>query len=173
MSRFFQPKKSNGLFSLLAGIAACMLLTGCNDSKPVNTASTAANGNQLRGITLTRDYRNARLVLEVAVHNNTPDPVMLAAPFARLLDGEDREVPPFFLAFNQPPTLAAGESGIHELAFWLDESHLEGELWLTLGDTTRLAVKDAGPFRLDWIENQASSRFTGAQWKNPHAVPPR
>lgn len=167
MLRSLPPVKSAPLRLLpwLAALVICLLLAGCDDGgrQPTGTPATAGE-NQLRAITLTRDYRNARLALEVTVHNPTTNPAPLAPPFARLLDGEGREIPPFFLAFNQPPTVAPGESGNHELTFWLEESHLAGELWLSLGETTRLAVKDATPFLLDSLENQASSDFTGPRW---------
>lgn len=137
-----------------------MLLAGCDG----HSSATTPKPNQLRGVTLHRDYSNARLVLEVALHNTTTDPAALAPPFIRLLDGAGKQIPPFFLAFNQPPSLAPGETGIHELAFWLEESDLAEELWLHVADAQRIAVKNARPFNLESIDNQTSCDLTGTDW---------
>ena len=145
-------------------LAISLLLGGCNDGDHQSVSTSQSGNTKLHSSTLTRDYQNARLVLELSISNTSSQAQRLAPPFIRLLDGKGTEIPPFFLAFSQPPTLAAGASATHELSFWLDERHLAGELWLVTAEQDRLPVKDAAPFELDLIDNQASRHFKGPQW---------
>jgi len=157
---------------VLSILVISALLSGC-DKSDRQVATTTPSGNaELRNSTLTRDYQNARLVLDLSVRNTTLQPRRLAPPFIRLLDANDAEIPPFFLAFSQPPTLAPGTSETHELAFWLDESHLAGEIWLVVGEEDPLPVKDADPFELDLIDNQASRHFKGPHWQQHYPEQP-
>lgn len=145
-------------------LAAMALLGGCDGRDGAETTPATSGAAGLGEITLTRDYGNARLAIEATIRNTTDQPRLLAPPFVRLFDGDGAEIPPFFLAFDKPPTLAPGDSVTHELAFWLEKKHLAGEIRLVVGDARPLPVKNARPFDLDSIDNQASRSFDGPDW---------
>jgi len=127
-------------------------------------ASPSSKASTLKKITLTRDYGNAILTLKITLHNPTPKPQLLAPPFVRLTDSTKSEIPAFFPKFAKPDALEPGEKETHELSFWLEDSHLLGQLWL-LVHQTKILVKDTEAFDIARIENQKSRTFNGPNWR--------
>ncbi len=116
----------------------------------------------LRGAQIERDYGNARLDLDVAVHNEGIHPLRLSTPKLRLMAGE-REVPAFFLPADRPPEVAAGSRVEVKLRFWLEAKDLQGELMLDL-EGVKTRVKTADPYALDKLENGVVQVLRGEKW---------
>ena len=112
---------------------------------------------------LTRDYANARLDLNVRVRNDSAQKLVLSAPQVRLLTDKGREVPSFFLAFAEAPSVAPHSVGDAELRYWLGSADLEGGLRLEVhGFAT--PVKDAKPFDLNAAKQGEKRTFQPAHW---------
>ncbi len=118
---------------------------------------------QLRRCTLERDYGNARLDLEVRYKNTSPRPLSMQPPDVRLLNAAGKEVPPFLLPVERPPSVEAQTTGDIRLRFWLEKADLAGALTLEIRGE-KLEVKNSAPFDLEKLENAKPKVWTSAVW---------
>ena len=118
---------------------------------------------QLRRCTLERDFGNARLDLEVRFKNSSPRPLSMQAPDVRLLNAAGKEVPPFILPIERPPTAEAQTTGDIRLRFWLEKADLTGPLTLEIRGE-KLEVKNSTPLDLEKLENKKPKVWTSAAW---------
>ncbi|WP_395741660.1 hypothetical protein [Prosthecobacter sp.] len=119
---------------------------------------------QLRRCTVERDFGNARLDLEVRYKNTSPRPLSMQAPDVRLINAAGKEVPPFILPIERPPTAEAQTTGDIRLRFWLEKADLAGALTLEVRGE-KLEVKDSTPLDLEKLENAKPKVWTSAAWK--------
>ena len=170
---FFKRIEVIILLLLAAGGAAFVLLSdhgspdaGAPDEPPPPAGGAGASEtDQLHRITIERDFGNARLDLEVRVVNRGTSKLVLQPPLVRLLTGDGREAPPFFLPFNPPAEVPAGSAQTVRLRYWLERADLNGALRLAIADES-LEVKSAAPFDLDTLENKKPVVLGGAAWKH-------
>lgn len=118
---------------------------------------------QLRHCTLVRDFGNARLDLEVRYKNTSPRPLSMQAPDVRLVNGAGKDVPPFILPVERPPSIDAQATGDIRLRFWLEKSDLAGPLTLEIRGQ-KLEVKNSTPLDLEKLENAKPRVWTNASW---------
>ena len=118
---------------------------------------------QLRRCTLERDFGNARLDLEVRYKNASPRPLSMQPPDVRLINAGGKEVPPFILPVERPPSVEAQTTGDIRLRFWLEKTDLSGPLTLEIRGQ-KLEVKNATPLDLEKLENARPRVWTGANW---------
>ncbi len=146
--------------------AVWVLMDGASDPAAGSAAPgpvTAAEPLRIHRCTLERDYGNARLDIELRYQNDSPRPLTLQPPDARLLTGSGDDVPPFVLPVEPPPSVAAGTAQDVRLRFWLEEEHLAGSLTLEIRDTSA-PVKSGAPFNLERLENGKPRSWTGTDW---------
>ena len=118
---------------------------------------------QLRRCTLERDFGNARLDLEVRYKNASPRPLSMQPPDVRLINAAGKDVPPFILPVERPPTVEAQTTADIRLRFWLEKTDLIGALTLDIRGQ-RLEVKSATPLDLEKLENKKPRVWTSAAW---------
>lgn len=118
---------------------------------------------QLRRCTLERDYGNARLDLEVRYKNTSPRPLSMQPPDVRLINAAGKDVPPFILPVERPPSIEAQTTGDIRLRFWLEKSDLTGPLTLEIRGQ-KLEVKNSTPLDLEKLENARPKVWTSATW---------
>lgn len=111
--------------------------------------------------TVERDYGNARLDLELRYRNASPRALVLQPPDVKLLTADGKEVPPFVLAVEKPPQIAAQTAQSVRLRYWLESVHLAGALTLDIRGT-KAEVKSATPLDLTKLENQKPKTWQGA-----------
>lgn len=125
---------------------------------------SAASPLQLRRCTLERDFGNARLDLEVRYKNASPRPLSMQPPDVRLLNAAGKDVPPFILPVERPPSIEAQTTGDIRLRFWLEKADLTGTLTLEIR-SQKLEVKNSTPLDLEKLENARPRVWTSADWK--------
>lgn len=114
---------------------------------------------QILRCTLERDFGNARLDVELRYRNESPRPLILAPPDARLLAGET-EVPPFILPAEKLVEIPARTTQEVRLRYWLEKKHLESALTLEIRDA-KAEVKSAASLELDALENRKPKVWQG------------
>jgi hypothetical protein len=130
------------------------------DPQPVEAAEKSAP-LVIHRCTLERDFGNARLDIELRYRNASPRPLILQPPDVKLLTGDGKEVPPFILATEKPPQIAAQTSQDVRLRYWLDKSHLVGTLSLDIRGSTA-EVKTAVPLEVEKLENRKPKTWPGS-----------
>ena len=110
-----------------------------------------------------RDFGNGKLSIVLQADNPSDNPQPLQPPFVRLVSAAGEEIPPFFLAFNQPPTLEPGASKKVELSWWLEAAHLNQSLILHLGDR-QVEIKNSNPVDLEPLENEKPYSLESNEW---------
>ncbi|HEY1081094.1 MAG TPA: hypothetical protein VGE29_02470 [Prosthecobacter sp.] len=110
--------------------------------------------------TLERDYGNARLDIELRYRNASPRPLILQPPDVRLLTADGKEVPPFVLAVEKFPQIAAQTAQDVRLRYWLDKTQLQGGLTLDIRGATA-PVKTQAPLDLESLENRKPKTWFG------------
>lgn len=118
---------------------------------------------QLRCCTLKRDFGNARLDLEVRYKNASPRPLSMRPPDVRLVNAAGKEVPPFILPVERPPSIEAQTTGDVRLRFWLEKADLAGPLTLEIRGQ-KLEVKNGTALDLEKLENGKPKVWTNADW---------
>lgn len=118
---------------------------------------------QLRRCTLERDFGNARLDLEVRCKNASPRPLSMQPPDVRLLNAAGKEVQPFILPVERPPSIEAQTTGDVRLRFWLEKADLAGPLTLEIRGQ-KLEVKNSTPLDLEKLKNATPKVWTSAAW---------
>ncbi len=118
---------------------------------------------QLRRCTLERDFGNARLDLEVRYKNTSPRPLSMQPPDVRLINAAGKDVPPFILPVERPPTVEAQTTADLRLRFWLEKADLQGALTLEIRGQ-KLEVKNSTPVDLEKLENAKPKVWTSAAW---------
>lgn len=113
---------------------------------------------------LLRDYSNARLEVTVGYQNKGGQEVTLAAPFVKVETADGTQVPPFVLPFQAQAKVAPGQNAEGTLRYWLEERHLQGGLWLVIGEQ-RLPLKTAGAFALRSLENNKPLVIQSPSWE--------
>ena len=113
--------------------------------------------------TLVRDYGNARLDIDLRVRNDSSEKLTMQTPKVKLMSGKGREVPSFFLPFEQLPEVPAHATQDVQLRYWLEAADLSGSLMLEVTGQS-VDVKSANPFDLEKIKNSESKTFNPAQW---------
>ncbi len=139
--------------------------------EPVQTPAETGPGSemsadaalQLRRSTLERDFGNARLDLEVRYKNSSPRPLSMQAPDVRLVNGAGKDVPPFILPVERPPSIGAQTTGDVRLRFWLEKADLAGPLTLEIRGQ-KLEVKNGTALDLEKLENAKPKVWTSANW---------
>lgn len=117
----------------------------------------------LRRLVAKRDYGNVRLDLEVRMRNAKGEKLLMTSPQVRLLAGEDREVPSFFLPFDPLPEVAANSTQEVLLRYWLEAKDLQGSLVLEV-EGQRLLVKEAEPFEIELLTNGEETQLKTVRW---------
>jgi hypothetical protein len=107
------------LLLIAGGIAVWWSFQPAPNSAETSPETATDAPLQLRRCTLERDFGNARLDLEVRYKNASPRPLSMQAPDVRLLNAAGKEVPPFILPIERPPTAEAQTTGDIRLRFWL------------------------------------------------------
>lgn len=130
------------------------------DPQPVESTSTDP-ALVIHRSTLERDFGNARLDIELRYQNASPRPLILQPPDVKLLTSDGKEVPPFILATEKPPEIAAQTSRNVRLRYWLDKQHLQGSLTLDIRGT-KAEVKTALPLDLEKLENRKPKTWPGS-----------
>jgi hypothetical protein len=152
------------LLLLLGGGAVIWVFTdkpaAVGDPQPVEAAEKSAP-LVIHRCTLERDFGNARLDIELRYRNASPRPLILQPPDVKLLTGDGKEVPPFILATEKPPQIAAQTSQDVRLRYWLDKSHLVGTLSLDIRGSTA-EVKTAVPLEVEKLENRKPKTWPGS-----------
>lgn len=131
---------------------------------PTADQGQGAEPLKIHRCTLERDFGNARLDIELRCANHSGEKLVMQPPQVKLLAAKGREVPPFFLPFDQPPEIAAKTTGDVRLRYWLEKADLGGSLSLQVRDQT-VEVKSAAPFDLDKLNNKEPRTFSGADWR--------
>jgi len=129
---------------------------------PGSSAATAPPVTVLHS-SLTRDYGNGRLDLVVRLRNDSAEKLVLSSPQVRLLTDKGREVPSFFLAFADAPTVSPRSVADVELRYWLDAKDLAGALRLEVNGST-VQVKGAKAFDLQAAKQGEKHTFQPADW---------
>jgi hypothetical protein len=161
-------------------LAALALAPAACDRAP--QADGGDSSLQIRARSLSRDFGNARLFLEIHVDNRAGQTFTAAPPQLILVAGatpadfpegapdlEDlpdgaRLVTPLTLPSSPPPMIPAGTRQNIELKFWLEPADLLGPLTL-VSPQAATAVKDAAPLALEKLKDQAATRFRSPSWQ--------
>ena len=151
------------LLLIAAGIAILWSFSSAPIPAEESPEMSADAPLQLRRCTLERDFGNARLDLEVRFKNSSPRPLSMQAPDVRLLNAAGKEVPPFILPIERPPTAEAQTTGDIRLRFWLEKADLTGPLTLEIRGE-KLEVKNSTPLDLEKLENKKPKVWTSAAW---------
>jgi hypothetical protein len=133
-----------------------------SDATPSSTASTDAP-LQIHRCLLTRDFGNAQLEIEAHVRNDSAETLTLQPPDARLLTAKGREVPSFFLPFQQQPQVPAKSAEDVQLRYWLESADLTDALKLEVKGQT-VEVKSAKAFDLNSMKNGDKKTFNPGEW---------
>lgn len=136
--------------------------TGSDSGISTNSAATDAP-LQIHRCVLTRDFGNAQLDIEVHVRNDGAQTLTLQPPDARLLTAKGREVPGFFLPFQQQPQVSAKSAGDVQLRYWLDSADLNDALKLDVKGQT-VEVKSAKAFELNSMKNGDKRTINPGEW---------
>lgn len=133
------------------------------DPEPIEASETADAETALviHRCTLKRDYGNALLDIELRYRNASPRTLVLQPPDVKLVTADGKEVPPFILAVEKPPQIAAQTAQSVRLRYWLESTHLSGALTLDIRGS-KAEVKSAAPLDLTKLENQKSKTWQGA-----------
>lgn len=132
-------------------------------NSPTLTVKNSDEPLQLRRTSLKRDYQNARLDLTVRVRNDSADKLPMQSPKVRLLTDKSREVPSFFLPFEQQPEVAAKSTQEVQLRYWLEASDLQGSLTLDVEGKT-LPIKSMKPLDINTLKNTGEKVISGTEW---------
>lgn len=110
-----------------------------------------------------RDYGNARLDVDVRIRNDEAEKLICQSPKVKLLNAKGREVPSFFLPFDQQPEVPAKTAQDVQLRYWVDAADLQGALTLEVNGKT-LEVKTAKA--LDWesMKNGEKRTLSAGAW---------
>jgi len=132
------------------------------DPEPIEVSETpsAETALVIHRCTLERDYGNARLDIELRYRNASPRALVLQPPDVKLLTADGKEVPPFVLAVEKPPQIAAQTAQSVRLRYWLESTHLSGALTLDIRGS-KAEVKTAAPLDLTKLENQKAKTWQG------------
>lgn len=155
------------LLLIAGGIAVWWALQagpGPAETGPATEADTTSPALLLRRCTLVRDFGNARLDLEVRYKNAGPRPLYLQPPDVRLTNAAGKDVPPFILPVERPPSIEAQTTSDVRLRFWLEKADLSGPLTLEIRGQ-KLEVKNTTPLDLEKLENAKPKVWSGAEWK--------
>jgi len=147
------------LLLLLGGGAAIWVLLDqpTPESAPLTEEGAALT---IHRCTLTRDYGNARLDIELRYQNSSPRPFILQPPDVKLMTAAGKEVPAYILPMETPTQISAQTAQNVRLRFWLEKAHLEGALTLHIREATA-EVKSASSLDLEKLENQKPITWTG------------
>ncbi len=160
---------SNSGFSLSSSLpdsSSCSARTHATRTLAPNAATgTAAKDAplQIHRCILTRDFGNAQLDIEAHVRNDSAETLTLQPPDARLLTAKGREVPGFFLPFQQQPQVPAKSAEDMQLRYWLDSADLNDALKLDVKGQT-VEVKSAKTFDLNSMKNSDKKTFNPGEW---------
>ena len=87
----------------------------------------------------------------------------MQAPDVRLVNGAGKDVPPFILPVERPPSIEAQTTGDVRLRFWLEKADLAGPLTLEIRGQ-KLEVKNGTALDLEKLENAKPKVWTSADW---------
>jgi hypothetical protein len=152
---------------ILAGLA-WVFMSGRNHEEDVAGGDVAAVENahaplQLHRCVLKRDYGNARLDIELRVRNDRAEKLVMQTPQVKLLTGNGREVPSFFLPFDPIPEVPGKSTQDVQLRYWLEAADLQGALTLEVDGKT-LPVKSAKAFDLNAMKNDEENIIEPETW---------
>ena len=133
------------------------------ETSPAAESDASSPALQLRRCALERDFGNARLDLEVRYKNTSPRPLFLQPPDVRLTNAAGKDVPPFILPVERPPSIEAQTTSDVRLRFWLEKADLSGPLTLEIRGQ-KLEIKNATPLDLEKLENAKPRVWTSTSW---------
>lgn len=110
-----------------------------------------------------RDRGNARLDIELRLRNDRSEMLVLQPPKARLLAASGRDIPAFFLPFEELPEVPPKTTRDVQLRYWLEAADLQGALKLEV-DRGTVDVKSAKPFDLETLKNGDRKTFGAGEW---------
>jgi hypothetical protein len=152
---------------IVAGLAWVFLSRGSKEADIfADTATSGADASaplQLHRCVLKRDYGNARLDIDLHVRNDSSEKLVMQAPAVKLLAGNNREVPSFFLPFDPVPEVPAKSAVDVQLRYWLEASDLNGPLELEVAGK-RLPIKGAASFDLKNMGNGEEKVIQAGTW---------
>lgn len=138
-----------------------------DDETDASTAGATTTSSEaplkLHRCSLERDLDHVRLDLELQVRNSSGEKLPLQPPKARLLGAKGREIPGFYLPFEQPPEIPPMTTQDVQLRYWLDEADLQGAIQLEVEGKT-VEVKSAKPFDLNTLKNGEKKTFNAGEW---------
>ncbi len=138
-----------------------------DESGASGTSTTADAGDaaplKLHRCVVERDYGNARLDLDVRLHNDQPEKLICQSPKVKLLTAKGREVPSFFLPFDALPEVPAKTTQDVQLRYWVDAADLQGALTLEVNGKT-LEVKTVKAFDWESMKNGEKRTFNAGAW---------
>lgn len=117
----------------------------------------------LRRLVAKRDYGNVRLDIDLKVRNPKPEKLVMSPPKVRLLAGEGREVPGFFLPFEPLPEVSPNSTQEVQLRYWLEEKDLKGTLELQV-DGQKLLIKDSASVEIESLKNGEETAIRSVKW---------
>lgn len=117
----------------------------------------------LRRLVVKRDYGNVRLDIDLKVNNHKGEKLVMSPPKVRLVNGEGREVPVFFLPFEHLPEVSPNSTQEVQLRYWLEAKDLSGTLELEVDDQ-KLLVKDATPVEIEALKNGEETTIRSVKW---------
>jgi hypothetical protein len=165
-----QLLKRTELWILLAAVLAGLFFVfrphphDTDSGSDAGATTTAADAPlQIHRCILTRDFGNAQLEIEAHVRNDSVDKLVLQPPAARLLTAKGREVPGFFLPFQQQPEVAAKSAEDVQLRYWLEATDLADALRLEVNGKS-VEVKSAKAFDLNSMKNADKKTFNPGEW---------
>ena len=114
------------------------------------------------GLTLTRDYGNARLDIAFNYDNRGGTEITLAPP-AVVLRAGDENVPPFFLVGDFPDPLPADRRTTSTAKYWLEPEHFSQPITFEVNGES-VALKSSEPFDIESLKNAEPTAVTLGNW---------
>ena len=141
---------------------------GYNDDDPDGTEASA-NVNpegrlEILQVEVSRDFSNYKAAVTFSYDNSESKDALSLKEDVTLKDAAGQDVPMYWLASMPPlePIPAGGkEKGVK--TFWIEQRHVEGELWFHVLDA-KLRLKTSDPLPADSIENGTSEVFRKSNW---------
>jgi hypothetical protein len=164
-----KPPRRIELWLLFAVVGAGLIFVFASrhrDEEPAGGGTSASSDDaplKLHRCVIGRDYGNARLDIELRIQNAGNDKLLLQPPKARLLAAKGREIPGFYLPFEQLPEVPPKTTQDVQLRYWLEAADLQGALKLEV-DGRAIEVKSAKPVDLNSLKNGEQKTFGAGEW---------
>ena len=152
------------VLAVIAAVAAYFALrtTPTPDAASARTPDGTPAKLVITGLTLTRDFGNARLDIAFNYDNRGGTEVILAPP-AVVLRAGGKNVAPFFLVGDFPDPLAADRRTTGTAKYWLEPEHFAQPITFEVKGQS-LPLKSSAPFDIKTLENAEPTAVTPGKW---------